>query len=130
MASRKKPDNPVTPEAADAFAMFMRKWQEQLNLSDWRIERSAKPAGRANLAEVNRMSLPDRLATYRIGDDFGSMSVNEATLEQIACHEVLHIFLRELIDTAKDAQTVTADTLSSAEHRVVNTLVQLLVPDR
>lgn len=126
----KSPDNPVTPEAADAFAMYVKKWQAELNLHDWRIERSTKAASKSNMAEVFKMSLADRLASWRIGADFGSTPVHDATLEQIACHEVLHIFLKELIETAMESQTVTADALASAEHRVINTLVALLIQDR
>lgn len=129
MTKRKPaPPNPVTPEAADAFALFIRRWQQALNLNDWRIERSAKAAGSKNMAEVVKRSLPDRLATWRVGADFGSMHVNETTLEQIACHEVLHIFLTELIEFSR--ANASEEDIASAEHRVVNTLVSLLVPER
>jgi hypothetical protein len=122
------PDNPVTLEAADAFALFVRRWQHSLNLNDWRIERSSKAAGKANLAEVVKRSLPDRLATWRVGADFGAMHVNETTLEQIACHEVLHIFLTELMEHCR--ANASEEDIASAEHRVVNTLVSILVPER
>lgn len=110
----------------DAFTLFVIKWQEKLNLLDWRIHRSRKPAGKANMAEINSMDLPARLATYAIGDDFGSTTVTELSVEEVACHEVLHIFLKELIEFCKDRNADEAD-IESAEHRVINTLVRLLV---
>jgi uncharacterized protein YecE (DUF72 family) len=35
------PANPVTQEARDCFALFVKKWQELLGLRDWRIEPSS-----------------------------------------------------------------------------------------
>lgn len=129
MTKKKPPANPVTPQAVDAFSMYVHKWQDRLNLNDWRIVKSNKAASRTNMAEINRMDLPARLATYRIGEDFGSIPVTESSVEEIACHEMLHVFLKELIETAKESQTVTAETLESIEHGVINTLVRLLVPE-
>lgn len=128
MATRKKPDNQVTPAAADAFAMRMKHWQEELNLRDWRIERSPRKAGRNSMAEVTSMSLKDRLAIYRIGADFGENTpVTELSTDAIACHETLHVLLHELIEFASDPQTKPED-LEAAEHRVIHTLVRLLAP--
>lgn len=130
MATKKpKPENPVTPQADAAFDLFVRKWQQALNLLDWRIERGSKPAAKANCAEIHGFDLGARLATYRIGTNFGSTHVNEASVEQIACHEVCHVLLHELIEFAKDPKSNESD-VESAEHRVVNTLVQILVPER
>jgi hypothetical protein len=120
--------NPVTATDEDAFALFVHEWQNKLNLNDWRIARSSKSAGKANMAEVNRMDMGARLATYAIGQDFGATPVTGQSVEEIACHEVLHIFLKELIETAKEASTVTQETLDGVEHRVIHVLVNLLVP--
>lgn len=128
MATPKKPPaNPVTVSDADAFALFVHEWQERLNLRDWRIERSPKPAARANMAEVSKISLPDRLATYRIGADFGSIPVTAQSVEEIACHEVGHVFLHEFKEICMDPAS-TGDEINAAEHRLINTLVRLLVP--
>jgi hypothetical protein len=122
-----KPANPVSQEASDLFAMLVKKWQAELNLNDWRIERSPRPAGKANLAEISKMYLPDRLATYRLGADFGDATpITEHTLDQLACHEVLHVFFKELIEFAGSG---AAEDIASAEHRCINTLVKLLVPE-
>ena len=121
----KKPQpNPVTPQGRDCFAMYVHKWQELLNLGDWRIEQSPKPAAKANMAEVDRLDLKARLATYRIGSDFGGTPVTDMSIEQIACHEVLHVFLHELLEFARQG----GEDVDSAEHRVINSLVRVLVP--
>ena len=131
MATKKKPaapENPVTQGDADAFEVNVKQWQDRLNLNDWRIERSPK-ASRTALAEVTRLSLKDRLAIYKIGSDFGETKpVTAQSLEEIACHEVLHVFLYELCEAMKDSRLSEDDKLA-AEHRVVNTLVKLLVPE-
>jgi hypothetical protein len=51
--------------------------------------------------------------------------VTAQTVEEIACHEVLHVFLHEY----KEFILAGADEedIMSAEHRIVNTLVGLLV---
>jgi len=126
--AKKKDDRPtLTPEAADAFALAVHKWQTNLNLLDWRIHKSDKAAAKANCAEVNKMDLEARLATYRVGTDFGSIPITAQSIEEIACHEVLHVFLKELIEFCKS--NTAADDITSAEHRVINVLVKLLVPE-
>ena len=118
--------NTVTPADADAFEQYVLKWQARLNLNDWRIVRSPQRAKGA-MAEVHKRQLADRLACYRIGVDWKSTEVNATTLEQTAVHELLHVFFFELIELAKDPAT-HPDTLTSAEHRVINVLERLLVP--
>jgi hypothetical protein len=128
VAAKKPPANPVKVSDEDAFALFVHKWRDTLNLNDWRIERSSKACGKANMAEINRISLPDRLATFTIGADFGSRPVTSQSVEEIACHELGHVFLHEFKEVCRD-QASTEDDIMAAEHRIVNTLVRLLVPD-
>jgi len=125
MATKKVPPNPVTQSGRDAFAMYVNKWQGALNLNDWRIQSSNKPASKANMAEVYKFDLEARLATYRIGEDFGGTPVTDSSLEDTALHEVLHVFLYELIEFAKDPASNPKD-IASAEHRVIQTLVHVL----
>lgn len=127
MATKRTPPNPVTPQGRDCFILRVREWQDKLNLNDWRIEPSDSPAAKANAAEINKFDLKARLATYRVGADFGAMAVTDMSIEQIACHEVLHVFLHELLQFAQEPGADAAD-IDSAEHRVINTLVHLLVP--
>ena len=130
----KKKPKPLPPESivktgdADAFMMFMRDWQDKLNLHDWRIQRSSRPASKTSMAEINKMDMGARLATYAIGEDFGSLPVTGLSVEETACHEMLHVFLKELIETAGEYRTVSQETLEGVEHRVIHVLVNLLVP--
>lgn len=126
MVAKKPPANPVTQSGRDAFAMYVHKWQDALNLNDWRIQPSAKPANKANMAEVFKIDLEARLATYRIGEDFGGTPVTADSIEDTALHEVLHVFLHELLEFAKAPGANPAD-ITSAEHRVIQTLVRVLV---
>lgn len=127
MATKHKTQpNPVTQSGRDAFAMYVHRWQDQLNLHDWRIQPSSKPAAKANMAEVYKLDLQARLATYRIGDDFGGTPVTEASIEDTALHEVLHVFFHELLEFARDPAANDKD-VESAEHRVIHSLVRALL---
>jgi hypothetical protein len=64
-----------------------------------------------------------KLATYRLGD-FGATPINETTLSQTALHEVLHVFLHELIATAQDRGAES--NLDAVEHSVINVLETVL----
>jgi hypothetical protein len=124
---KKQPPNPVTPQGRACFEMFVAKWQDALSLNDWRIEASSKPASKANMAEVSRFDLPARLASYRIGTDFGGTPVTDMSIEQIACHEVWHVRLYELIEICRNPAS-TEDQIASAEHAVIHAAVRICVP--
>lgn len=118
--------NPVTPDAREAFMLYMQEWQERLGLVDWRISLDAKPAARANMAEVASLDYESRIAVVRLGEDFGTVAVDDLSLEQIAAHEVFHILLKPLITCASDPKCPD-DVTNSEEHRVIHILVRLLV---
>lgn len=120
----KPPVNPVTPEDIKAFNAFVRKWQDLLNLNDWRIVHIEKTAKGA-MANVG-LSVVDRMAMYRIGAEFGTEPVNDWSLESTACHELLHILLAEFREAIEGK--ATEDLIRSLEHRIVHTLERLLVP--
>lgn len=125
MTTPHTPENPVTQEAADKFGNYVATWRELLSLGDWRVTVSEKRATRKVMAEVYRIDLEQRSTTIRLGKDFGPMAVTDVTLNELALHECLHIFLHELIAAAK-VPDQNPDTLSSAEHRVINVLERLL----
>jgi hypothetical protein len=114
--------NKPNEQQAKQFDEFVRHWQQLLNLQDWRIEKGIKPA-RGAMASVECDS-PARLAIYRLGD-FGAEAITPSSLSHTALHEVLHIFLYELIAAAQDQKT-TPEQLESAEHRVINVLERVL----
>lgn len=117
--------NAPTPEQAAVFDEWVAVWQTALNLNDWRIERSSKPV-------KNAMACVDfnpgaRLAIYQLGD-FGDTPITDRTLSQTALHEVLHVFLHDLVVTAQD-RDATFEQLEAAEHKVINVLEKILVGD-
>jgi hypothetical protein len=93
-----------------------------------RIEKSGKPS-KKNMAEVVSMDLEARLAIYKVGTDFGGTPVTEQSVEETACHEVLHIFLAPLLEAAQD-RSISAETLNGIEHSVIHTLVKRLVSEQ
>ena len=116
-----KQKNPVSEADASVFDAYVYKWQQLLNLQDWRIERGSRPIKNA-MASVE-FNPPARLAVYRLGD-FGSEPITPDSLEHTAIHELLHVLLFDLIEVASGKST--NEEVESAEHRVVNVLEKLL----
>ena len=104
------------------FDKYVTEWQSFLSLGDWRLERGIKVAKNA-MASVE-FDVPARLATYRIGD-FGAEAITPESLSKTALHEVLHVFLHDLISVASDSRA-SDEQLESAEHRVINVLEKVL----
>jgi hypothetical protein len=117
--------NIPTTEDAKLFAQSVRKWQQVLSLGDWRIEKGIKPAKSA-MASVE-FNTSARLATYRLGD-FGSEKITPESLDQTALHELLHVFLHDLMTVAQDPKS-SEDEIEMQEHRVINLLEKLLSKD-
>jgi len=76
------------------------------------------------MAEVAKFDLEQRSASIRLGKDWSGEAVTPEMLDKTALHEVLHVFLHELIEKAKANQD--EDAIGSAEHRCVNILEVLL----
>jgi hypothetical protein len=117
--------NIPTPNDAELFAKSVQKWQQVLSLGDWRIEKGMKPA-KAAMASVEFNDIA-RLATYRLGD-FGAEKITRDSLDRTALHELLHVFLHDLITVAQDPKS-SQDEVDMQEHRVVNLLENLLTRD-
>ena len=117
--------NIPTPEDAKLFAQSVRKWQQVLSLGDWRIEKGSKPAKQA-MASVE-FTPNARLAVYRIGD-FGAEKITPESLDRTALHELLHIFLHDLMVVSQDPKS-SDDDREMQEHRIINLLENLLSKD-
>jgi len=117
--------NIPTPKDAELFAQSVRKWQQVLSLGDWRIEKGIKPAKQAMASvEFNQTA---RLATYRLGD-FGAEKITPESIDKTALHELLHVFLHDLMCTATDPKS-SDEEIEMQEHRVINLLENLLSKD-
>ena len=114
--------NIPTPHDAELFAKSIKKWQQILSLGDWRIEKGTKPAKQA-MASVE-FTPAARLAVYRIGD-FGAEKITIESIDKTALHEMLHIFLHDLMTVAQDPKSSEED-IEMQEHRVINLLENLL----
>jgi len=68
-----------------------------------------------------------RLAVYRLGD-FGAEKITPESLDKTALHELLHIFLHDLMTVAQDASS-SEDDKEMQEHRIINLLEHLLTKD-
>jgi len=117
--------NIPTPEHIELFAQSVRKWQQILSLGDWRIEKGSKPAKSA-MASVE-FTPAARLAVYRLGD-FGAEKITPDSLDRTALHELLHIFLHDLMCVATDPKS-SDEEIEMQEHRVINLLENLLSKD-
>lgn len=117
--------NIPTQEEAQIFAESVKKWQQVLSLGDWRIEKGVKPAKQAMASvEFNETA---RLAVYRLGD-FGAEKITPESLDKTALHELLHVFLHDLIMVATDPKSSDED-IEMQEHRVINLLENILTKD-
>ena len=117
--------NVPTSDDAKIFAQSVKKWQQILNLGDWRIEKGIKAAKQAMASvEFNDSA---RLAVYRLGD-FGSEKITSETLDKTALHELLHVFLHDLMMVATDPKS-SEEEIETQEHRVINLLENLLTRD-
>jgi len=117
--------NIPTPHDAAYFSQSVKKWQQVLSLGDWRIEKGLKPAKNAMASvEFNDAA---RLATYRLGD-FGAEKITPDSLDKTALHELLHVFLHDLMVTATDPKA-SDEQLEAQEHRIINLLEKLLSKD-
>ena len=117
--------NIPTQQDAELFAQNVKKWQQVLSLGDWRIEKGSKPAKEAMASvEFNQTA---RLATYRLGD-FGAERISPESLDRTALHELLHIFLYDLLCVATDPKS-SDEEIEMQEHRVINLLENLLSKD-
>ena len=117
-----KPQNKPTAEQAVEFDEYIKHWQQVLNLNDWRLERSSRPAKGA-MASM-QCDNQARLGTYQLGD-FGSAHIDSDSLSMTALHECLHVFLFDLITTSQN-RSATPEELESVEHRVINVLERVL----
>ena len=117
--------NIPTPEDAKLFAQSVRKWQQVLSLGDWRIEKGSKPAKQA-MASVE-FTPNARLAVYRLGD-FGAEKITPESIDKTALHELLHIFLHDVMVVSQDPKS-SQDEIEMQEHRVINLLEKLLSKD-
>jgi len=119
--SKKEPMYPITAEQAEAMKFYIEKWQKMLHLMHWRI-RVGRKRPVASLAEVEIFK-EDHLARVHIGRDWGSNPPKEGDPEKTIIHELLHVLLYDLADSAEKHNS---DTVAGLEHAVIVPLTETL----
>lgn len=110
--------NVVDDTHRDYYLARLVYWQDMFGLKDWRINLSKIPS--KHMGEVFKIDLEQRKASFKIGSDFGAATeVNEETIDDLARHEMMHLWLYEYGQLCREASSAT---IMSAEHRLINTL--------
>lgn len=113
----------LTPAEDAEFDGYVADWARQLGLDDWDFYRGAGKPKNA-MADITP-NVAARYGKIRTGN-WTHIDPTPAALARIALHEVLHVFLAELIAAA---ESDSHDWLASVEHRVVNVLVKRLTTE-
>lgn len=109
----------LTAAEQEKFVGYLKSWQSKLNLMSWRFESSSKST--KELADVAIYPV-DRLAVYSIGRDWGSKKPTDENLNEIACHEALHVLLRPYQEAVKVGGD---DPIMAAEHDIIMVLLNI-----
>lgn len=118
------PGPPLSADDRDRFKRCLQHWLHAFGLNDWRVVLSRQHTSQC--ADVECF-YADRLARVRLGRDWGSLEVNSQTIDEVACHEAMHILMHEF-HHAYRRRRERAVAIESAEHRVINALVRALIP--
>ena len=127
MASREHDAHPITPTHRKKFAAYLRKWQARLGMQNWRIHLSRYHTRAAADTET---FFEDKMASIRLGRDWGSMEPTDHMLSSVALHELMHVRF-EAFHAAyriKDPDKRWS-AIMAAEHDIINTCVWLTHPD-
>lgn len=125
---KKRPRNPLTDEDVAAFDRAIQKWRATLNLSDWEVYRGEGEIRAKDIrAELYDIEPEHRLAKYRVSRDFGPDAVTGDSIEGYARHEMLHLFIYELIVAAAEHGADSKEVMTQ-EHRIIKVLGPLLDP--
>ena len=117
-----KKKNALTEEQKELFRLCVKEYATLLNLRDWRIEVSDKPASRGAMADCE-ISAEDHLAIIRMGADWGNVPITNQIIRETAIHELLHVFVRPMLDAAVSRDS---SAIASAEHSLITVLEKLL----
>lgn len=118
------PDHMLTDDDVAVFWEAVAHWQERLGLQDWRITQSMRPPAGA-IAMVDKWDWKARQVRCRLNRNWKGEEPTTQALAATALHELLHVLLHHLIETAKDPRA-SDDDLASSEHAVINKLERLL----
>lgn len=103
---------------------YVYQWQQKLGLNKWYLAKTRKNT--KNMAECHfDPEKLHKLCAINIGNSW-EISPTDHNLELVACHEVLHVLLYDLVEYAKSFPQDVQGILEK-EHEVVNILEKTLV---
>jgi len=123
----KKAAHPYTDEHIRKIEGYLEKWKTIFNLSDWRNS-VRRGKGTKVMAEVGCIDYSSRTFRFVLGKDAGE-PVTDHLLEQLVVHELLHIMFHDVKALVLANENIYDEHVQSAEHRIVNVLERLLVPE-
>ena len=123
----KKALYPYTDEHIAKIEAYLEKWKTIFNLSDWRNS-VRRGKGSKVMAEVGCIDYSSRTFRFVLGKDAGE-TVTDHLLEQLVVHELLHIMFHDVKALVLANENIFDEHVQSAEHRIVNVLERLLVPE-
>ncbi len=119
MASKKYP---IQKEHYPIFESRIRHWQNVFCLRDWRFGVSHAVASTPGaMAEVFKIDHEQKTAQFRLGKISGAAFPDEGFFDDLARHEVAHVWLSEFKETCQTPKA-SWESISGAEHRLINTL--------
>jgi len=101
------------------------RYAKILGLNEWDIQCSYREIEGNVVANVNS-NYHSLMAHITLNTKAKEQYSTAKKISQVAAHEVLHIFLREMDDLAR-ARYCTELEIDVAEHRIVNTLDKILI---
>lgn len=111
----------ITKEHRDKFQASLERWQDELNLRDWRIKLIEKPAKKTVMAEVD-IDLEARVAKVALSPGW-KLEPTDNEIDQTALHELLHVMLKPLLEAAKLKNEAL---IGGVEHSIINTLERVM----
>jgi hypothetical protein len=126
MAKADKPvKNPITEEHAAKFKDYLDTWLHRLNLADWRTWLSPDRCTDA-MASLASADVLGRIAVFKLGASFDPDPASDGELESAACHEAIHLRLRELVEEAMSEREYN-DRVRGREEAVVVIFEKILM---
>jgi len=108
------------------FKRHARKWLANFGLVSWEVVYLHTELLAPRLAECG-IDPSGNFADLTLGTAWGDMPRTSECMDQVACHEVLHILLAKLTTIASERWT-TERELEDEEHVVIRALLQFLFP--
>lgn len=115
-----KVKNKLTEEHKLKFMSAIFGWQERFGLQKWSLIKSSIPS--KYMAEVDfEKDKSHKMARVKVGTDWKSTEPNEENISSVACHEVLHVLLYDLIEYSRE-HPYDGNGILEKEHEVINSI--------